>query len=103
MLTAMVGVHGLTAGVHVVAGGTAIESASATLFIGSLLLLCWLAPNTQEIARYHGPPGADTPLSAHDALLRWRPTPAWGVAVACLFALALMNLSKVSEFLYFQF
>jgi alginate O-acetyltransferase complex protein AlgI len=106
MLTAMAGVHGLiagTPGVHVVAGGTAIDSVSATLFIGSLLLLCWLSPNTQEIARYHGPAGTDTPQSAPDALLPWRPTPAWGAAVACLFALALMNLSRVSEFLYFQF
>jgi D-alanyl-lipoteichoic acid acyltransferase DltB (MBOAT superfamily) len=105
MLAAMGGAHGLTAGVQGAAGGKAIESASATLFIGALLLLCWLAPNTQEIARYHGPLGADTPPPepGREALVRWRPTLAWGAAVGCLFTLALMNLSKVSEFLYFQF
>jgi hypothetical protein len=102
MLSAMSGAHGFTA-----PGGKGVESASATLFIGALLLLCWLAPNTQEIVRYHGVTGTDMPApataSAHDALLRWRVTLAWGAAVGGLFALALMNLSKVSEFLYFQF
>ena len=95
MLAAMAGAHGVD-------GGTAMESARPSLAIGALLLLCWLAPNTQEITRYQGPAGTDASPSAR-VVLTWRPTPAWGITVACLFALVLMNLSKVSEFLYFQF
>ena len=79
------------------------KNASATALLGALLLLCWLAPNTQQITRYHGPSHTDIAPVAQDVVLRWRPTSAWAAAIACLFALSLMNLSKVSEFLYFQF
>jgi hypothetical protein len=35
--------------------------------------------------------------------VKWQPSAAWAVAVGCLFGIALMLMSKVSEFIYFQF
>ena len=35
--------------------------------------------------------------------VEWKPSAAWAVAIGCLFGIALMLMSKVSEFIYFQF
>lgn len=75
-------------------------------FIAALLLIAWLAPNTQQIMRdfkpafdtYRGSSGdrpADRP--------RFAITTAWACAVAFLFVYAIGSLTRVSEFLYFQF
>jgi len=71
-------------------------------WIVALLPLVMLAPNTQEILGNFQPA-----LNFHDprrwAGLSWRPTPAWAAIVATLTACGLLSLTRVSEFLYYQF
>jgi D-alanyl-lipoteichoic acid acyltransferase DltB (MBOAT superfamily) len=67
-----------------------------------LLLIVWLAPNTQTIMQ-HFKPALDAPQPAAKTWLAWRPhfiaaALVWGLAFV-----ALINLSQQSTFLYFQF
>ncbi len=64
----------------------------------ALLLVAMLAPNTQQLVNYLAP--GDTTRSA---ATRWRPSAAWALATGVTGAIALSLLSRVSEFLYFQF
>jgi D-alanyl-lipoteichoic acid acyltransferase DltB (MBOAT superfamily) len=74
---------------------------AAARLIVPLLGLVWLAPNTQELTGYSP---TDRPGDAITRRwLRWMPSPPWAVVVGCAFALAFLSLSKISEFLYFQF
>ncbi len=43
------------------------------------------------------------PRTRHGALLSWRPTRAWSVAVGIVALVALAYVSGTTEFLYFQF
>jgi alginate O-acetyltransferase complex protein AlgI len=70
--------------------------ASAALLIPPLLGLVFLAPNTQELTGYERRGKASGMFAG--AL-----SPRWGLALGGVFALAFLSLSKVSEFLYFQF
>jgi hypothetical protein len=68
---------------------------SGTLLIATLLAVVWLAPNSNQIATY-----------VHEKLLQasvWAPVQIFGVACGLLFAICLMSLTRVTEFLYFQF
>jgi hypothetical protein len=74
---------------------------SQYLWIVALLPLVLLAPNTQEILGHFQPA-----LNFHEAqrpYLSWRPTPGWAAIVATLTACGLLSLTRVSEFLYYQF
>ena len=68
-----------------------------------LLPLTILAPNTQEIlGRFQ--PALDFHGSAPSAKwLAWQPSPKWGMLVALIVTGSLLSLSRVSEFLYYQF
>lgn len=55
------------------------------------LFITLVLPNTQEI------------FSGHKSWLQWRPNKAWAIATAATFMLCVMNLSKFSPFVYFQF
>ena len=72
-------------------------------WIGALLLIAWLAPNTQEIMAEHLPQMRGRVARAAPRLLRWRPSPVHAVACALAAIVALGHLANVSEFLYFQF
>jgi len=67
-----------------------------------LLGIAWLMPNTQQLmARF-------TPALEHVAylpgqLFRWFPSLGWALAIGFIAAIAILNMSHVSEFLYFQF
>ena len=71
-------------------------------WIVALLPLVMLAPNTQEILGNFQPA-----LNFHETRkwtrLSWRPTPGWAAIVATLTAFGLLSLTRVSEFLYYQF
>mgnify|MGYP003694201899 CR=1 FL=1 len=71
-------------------------------WIVALLPLVMLAPNTQEILGRFQPA-----LNFHDGRrsvrLSWQPTPGWAAFVATLTACGLLSLTRVSEFLYYQF
>jgi hypothetical protein len=76
------------------------------------LALLWLWPTTQQIMREYSPAldflqKVKEPMTPwlHDLVSRlvWRPTPVWAMAAGALFALGLLNLTQVSEFLYYRF
>ena len=71
------------------------------LWIAALLPVVMLAPNTQEILGRFQPAlnfarGAAPRLS-------WRPTARWAAVAALLTVCGLLSLTRVSEFLYYQF
>ena len=72
---------------------------------GSLLLLAWFAPNTQQLTGYVGPEGVygSGVTEPAPAALRWSGSWRWAVFIGALFAASLMLMSRVSEFIYFQF
>ncbi|MGH8453679.1 MAG: MBOAT family O-acyltransferase, partial [Nevskiales bacterium] len=72
-----------------------------------LLVVAWLAPNTQELMRRQRPAQPVYPddlKMPQQARLLWRPTLGWALTIT---GMALLALSKIgsgqSEFLYFQF
>uniref|UniRef100_A0ABX1PFI2 Probable alginate O-acetylase AlgI n=2 Tax=Aromatoleum anaerobium TaxID=182180 RepID=A0ABX1PFI2_9RHOO len=76
-------------------------SGTGPYWIAALLAIAWFMPNTQEfMARFA--PTLERPASPQ-GLPSWSPHAGWAVATGTLGALALLNMSHVSEFLYFQF
>ena len=71
-------------------------------WIWILLLVVWFAPNTQQLLAAYRPALA---LFAdhYRGWLVWRPTPVYAMLAAALALIAIFNLHKQSEFLYFQF
>ena len=70
------------------------------LWVLALLPIAWWMPNSQQVlARF--PVVLDQP----DGTSRWswKPSLPWAIAAAVLFTIALLNLTKPSEFLYYQF
>jgi alginate O-acetyltransferase complex protein AlgI len=89
------------------AGGSAprasfADTAAALAAAAALLLVAAVGPNTQELTGYAGP-GDARPAPARATPLAWAPSWRWAVAVALLAAASLASLSRVSEFIYFQF
>lgn len=62
----------------------------------------WLAPNTQQIMANHKP-ALDMPAETRSTRLQWRPLLRYALIVWMLGFIAIINLNKQSEFLYFQF
>jgi D-alanyl-lipoteichoic acid acyltransferase DltB (MBOAT superfamily) len=82
-------------------------------WIAALLLIVLGAPNALEIMRDHDPAITDTSPSAlgrmpsffrHlDRRLIWQPTPRWASVTAVLMGCAILALTRISTFLYWQF
>lgn len=68
------------------------------------LAICWLLPSTYQLFKPYEV-AIDKPVAGRPPVvsLTWRASTAWSVYIALLAAMALANLSEVSEFLYFQF
>ena len=82
------------------------------LWIGALLPLVLIAPNTVQLARAYKPTvtrfgdanlHAVQPFPSGVAALRWRAGGVWAAVVSTIAAMGILGLSSVSEFLYFQF
>ena len=75
-------------------------------WIVGLLLISVAFPNTQQLMRRYRP-AFETYQGEIKRLnyrwLEWRPTRLWALFTAALFVLAVLGLTRVSEFLYFQF
>ena len=98
MLHAMVGANGLGT------SASSTESARALLVVAAMLLVAWFSPNTHELVGYEGPDGrAEYRPAIEETRKTWQPTMHWALLIGCLTGISIMSLSKVSEFLYFQF
>ncbi|MEN9581089.1 MAG: hypothetical protein RJA70_4098 [Pseudomonadota bacterium] len=74
--------------------------------IAGLLVAVWALPNTQEILAHYKPALDHDGLVERPTCLRWwhwRPSNTWAVLTAFVFLLSLLSLTRVTEFLYFQF
>ena len=82
------------------------------LWIAALLPVALILPNTQQIMR-HTVPGmhlhtgrAEDELQPAPRLadkLAWRNTTGWAIGIGLLAAIAVLAMTRISEFLYFQF
>lgn len=82
-----------------------IYSVSAVFsFLALALAICWLMPNTYQLFR-HCDVVLEPPFSTQAPLFdwQWQPSMAWSFFIAVLTLISLLNLTQVSEFLYFQF
>ncbi len=80
-----------------------VQSALTYYFIG--LFIVWFLPNTNQFMNIIGP-GETRQDNIEWGLartLRWKPNLLWAVVTAAMFVIALVNLPKANEFLYFQF
>ena len=76
----------------------------AVIFLGLLMIISILAPNTQELI--DGPRGQWSEPLPEQAVPRatlWGPTFRWAASMALLFFLSCMFLNRVTQFIYFQF
>lgn len=97
-------------------GGTALFKLEAVLHTGAAplmlvftplmlaLAVCWLLPNTGQL--FDGREAMiDMPVKNRPAVvdIRWQPGISWALFIALLALCCGLNLTEVSEFLYFQF
>lgn len=85
--------------------GFGTPSLAAFLVPAIFLLGAVILPNTQQITNYIPPAGTSDRHLARPIpeALRWKLSSQWAVYVGVLFALSLMFMTQVSEFIYFQF
>jgi len=85
------------------------EVAMLGLIVPCVLAAVWLLPNTQQImGRYD--PALDVTRSRSAAgreacptWLQWRPNRRWAATVGAVGVVAILFMSQVSEFIYYQF
>ena len=86
----------------------------SVLWLAFWIAFLWIMPTTQELMRNFNPafgfraaPPASFAgiriLTRAQAALVWRPSLGWAAATALIAAAAFLSLTRVSEFLYFQF
>lgn len=99
-------------GIHPLAN---FSSLNAVVYLSLGFLIVWLMPNVHQMFLRYRPvceDGEGAALATKPAAipqgmvaknLNWTPTTTWAVPLALLFFLCFISLTKVSEFLYFQF
>jgi len=101
LLVSMAGAHGFVSNL------ARIHMNSAWFTIAVLLPVVWFLPNSHQLlARFEPTLEYATGQGAGRSLprwLAWRPRPAWALALAALGLCAVLGLSRVSEFIYWQF
>jgi len=109
ILGAMAGVHGLSFR----AGDLNLNLAEATKWIVAFLAVVWFCPNSHELLKSHqpaleyaqDPPKvslAPTPLRL-GRLLTWQPNLVWALLLAALMVAGVLNMSRPTDFIYWQF
>lgn len=70
-------------------------------WIAALLGIAWIMPNTQQfMARFE--PALES-VTVPNKQPIWQPSIVWAMAMGLVAVVAMLNLTRVSEFLYFQF
>lgn len=80
------------------------EKIDGWLWIGGLLFIVWFMPNVYQIMRLFNPvlpTYAD--FTIQTSYLTWQPTRKWAIILAVIATVTLLSLTRISEFLYFQF
>jgi D-alanyl-lipoteichoic acid acyltransferase DltB (MBOAT superfamily) len=90
-------------GVDFPKGGSGAFPTKAYGQVAVILLIAFLMPTTQQIMRDAKPVLGRTKAPATLAWIRWQPNLLWALAAATLLAIAMANLTNVSEFLYWAF
>ncbi|MGB0748691.1 MAG: MBOAT family O-acyltransferase [Magnetospiraceae bacterium] len=82
--------------------GTLFQGVGQIIALVFLLGVVWFLPNSHQVMAAYRPV-----YEAHKATrrsrFRWRPGPISALALAVMASLSLLSLTRVSEFLYFQF
>ncbi|MCF7970077.1 MAG: MBOAT family protein [Methylococcaceae bacterium] len=74
------------------------------LWFVMLFIIAFYLPNTQQfMQRYHPVFESSQHYKIPALKLYWRPSLAWSMMIAFLFVYATLSLTRISEFLYFQF
>ncbi len=82
------------------------------LWIGCLLPIALIWPNTQQIMRNFEPALNEHVCTGQDEVrlagkrmdsIQWRPALSWGILTGVIAGLGVLALTRISEFLYFQF
>ncbi len=75
-----------------------------TIIFSGLLIIVWVAPNTQQIMASYRPAFeiCDTYVGTK-IRLQWHCNRIWGVIIGTMALLSVLNMHRISEFLYFQF
>lgn len=79
-----------------------------TAWFLAFIIIIWFWPNTQQLLENYRPCYESIKeLRKNDDTytfpIQWRPSVLWGVVIAAILISSLLSLSKLSEFLYFQF
>lgn len=83
-----------------------LDSSRPLLLIAAGFAICWFLPNTVQWMRAYHPvidPTAVTERERGILALRWRVSFLWAAVAALAAFTALLHMSRVSPFLYFQF
>jgi hypothetical protein len=80
------------------------------IMLAGLAAIIWLLPNTQELLSRFEPalkfkpaePGTRSRASSQE-WITWKPNISWALGVAALTIYALTQISRVNEFIYWQF
>lgn len=96
ILQSMVGLHGLFVG---------YDEYMGLLVSFILLFFIWFLPNTQEVTGYTNPMSYYSEISKprEPTFIKWQPNLGWAIFTGIMFAVSIMFLSRISEFIYFQF
>ena len=105
VLSAMFGGQGIGA-------VSSFDAETVFAWLGVLLAAVWLLPNTQEILASFAPaleyeqgrvlPSAK-PVHGLARWIKWRPTKSWAIAVSSVAVFTITQMSRISEFIYWQF
>jgi len=66
-------------------------------------IIIFTLPNVYQLLESEKPAHLDPPITSIPPHHRWRMNWVWASASACLAAIAILNMSKISPFLYFNF
>ena len=91
-------------------GNFGVETVKALEYLGIGFLIVWLLPNVRQLFNTYCPTCDNfetTPVFVQHSkiinLLTWKPSKLYLVTLAIILLISILNLTKISEFLYFQF
>jgi alginate O-acetyltransferase complex protein AlgI len=93
-------------GIEIVAQLPYLTSSRPVFLIAPFLVICLALPNTIEFMRRYRPvldPSHIVPAVGRRKWWAWRPAMLWSIIIAIIGLYSLLNLTRVSPFLYFQF